>query len=156
MRIIVVFPSGEYCGDLFEADGGGGGQQEAVLRRAGGQPHLLLPRQAGQDRDPLDATFRLEELISTVVLIIKLKLARPTYCKNKTTIFFFVVFKALVILPSAKDMLCLGELISTVKKWWPCRSKRCLQTLIVKKTCPSPNKLCDITRDLGKIIFINC
>ena len=69
MRIIVVLPSGEYCGDLLETDGGGGGgQQEAVLRRAGGQPHLLLPRQAGQDRDPLDATRRLEELISTVVL----------------------------------------------------------------------------------------
>ena len=54
---------GRYCGHLLEA---GGGQQEAVLRRAGGQPDRLHPRQAGQDRGPLDATS-LEDLISTVV-----------------------------------------------------------------------------------------
>ena len=62
MRIIVIPVLEGYCGHLLEADGG---QQEAVMQRAGGQPDRLLPRQAGQDRGPLEM-LRLGDIIITV------------------------------------------------------------------------------------------
>jgi len=63
-------------------------------------------------------------------------LARPTHGKIQTTIFFF--FKALVILQSAKDMLCLGELISTVKNGGHAGQRDVLKHLLSKRLAQVP------------------